>query len=98
MHVLAVLCVAASSLVWAGHGDLPLSASDGEVASASHAHFDGSDLVQGCDHCCHAGAHLVALPAVVTGSAFAADRTYVTTDSLVLTQPQTDPPFIPPIA
>lgn len=96
IHCLVLLCLVASGLAWASHVDISVPAGE-PAASEAHAHFDGLDLVEICDHCCHAGAHLVALPSAVPGSPFEVIRAYVPAGNPALTQPQTDPPFIPPI-
>lgn len=95
VHLLAVLCLTANGLAWAGHVDLPASAGE---PNAAHAHVDGGDLVDRCDHCCHAGAHLLALaPALRTEGpippAVAGARVAETPIEAL-----PDPPFIPPIA
>ncbi|MES1945294.1 hypothetical protein PC39_14302 [Salinisphaera sp. PC39] len=95
IHLLVVLCLTANGLAWAGHVDLPAPAGG---TSTAHAHVDGGDLVDRCDHCCHAGAHLLALAPTIRaeGPAMPAVAGARVAEMPVETLP--DPPFIPPIA
>lgn len=97
LNWLVMLMLVASALAWAWHVDV--APSHGELAQVSdtHAHNDGGDLVDRCDHCCHAGAHLVALVSVTLGPVFDAQTNVSDAPEARLTQPQTDPPYIPPI-
>lgn len=100
VHWLVVLMLGVSAIAWAWHVDIP--AQTGEpvqvTAAADHAHADGGDLAERCDHCCHADAHLVALPAATALPSNVPAGDDIATASVALTEPETDPPFIPPIA
>lgn len=97
VHLLAVLCLTANTFAWAAHVDTPAPAS-ASAAEAEHAHLDNGDLVDRCDHCCHSGAHLLALTPgmdipVAGAPAVALERPVRTP-----LETHSDPPFIPPIA
>jgi len=99
IHLLAILCVVANGLAWAGHVDIPAAATDTAEASAAHGHVhDDGDAVDNCDHCCHAGAHLLAVPREA-GSPYAVnanrDVGHIASAHLAIAP---EPPFIPPIA
>lgn len=98
VHWLVAIMLGVSTLAWAWHVDMPVAADETVQVADSHAHSDSGDLVDRCDHCCHAGAHLVALmPSNITG-AFESISTSLPAVAAALTPPRTDPPFIPPIA
>lgn len=99
MHWLVAVIVAVSALAWAWHVDIPAPLEEQAlVSAASHSHIDNGDLVDRCDHCCHAGAHAMALlPAPVITNFVAPDSHRFITETR-LTTPQQDPPYIPPIA
>lgn len=100
VHWLVAVFVVASAVAWAWHVDIPPPLEEQAVVSAS-AHFhndDGGDLADRCDHCCHAGAHFMALlPAPVLQN-FTAPDTHNFIIEIRLTPSQQDPPYIPPIA
>ena len=99
VHWLVAVIVAVSALAWAWHVDIPAALDEQAVVSAtSHSHVDNGDLVDVCDHCCHAGAHSIALlPAPVDTDLVTPDSHRFITESR-LTTAQQDPPYIPPIA
>ena len=98
IHLLAILCVVANGLAWAGHVDIPAAATDTAEASAAHGHVHEGDAVDNCDHYCHAGAHLLAVPREA-GAPFAFNTNrgvgHTSTAHLAIAP---EPPFIPPIA
>ena len=99
VHLFMAFSLALSALAWAWHVDIPVSQSEqAQVATADHAHIDGDDLVDRCDHCCHAGAHLVALVPSTSDLAFATVFSFVFAIDAQLIPQKADPPYIPPIA
>lgn len=94
-----VFVVALSAVAWAWHVDLPTS-TDGsvKVAALDHGHVDNGDVINRCDHCCHAGAHLTALVAKAATLDFDTSFLFAAAVDARLTSPKTDPPYIPPIA
>ncbi|MDT0617456.1 hypothetical protein RM531_03145 [Salinisphaera sp. P385] len=98
VHWLVAIMLGVSALAWAWHVDMPVPADETVQVADSHAHSDSGDLVDRCDHCCHAGAHLVALTPSHITAAFESTSTYTLATAPALTPPQTSPPFIPPIA
>lgn len=99
MRWLVAIMVAASALAWAWHVDIPAPLEEQTVASAAaHFHNGDGDLTDSCDHCCHAGAHFMALlPApVIQNLVSPSSHNFVTENRLTLSQQ--DPPYIPPIA
>ena len=98
LNCVVMLVVAASALAWAWHVDLPAPQQMSAVASDAHTHGDGGQVIDVCDHCCHAGAHMLALApsAGQDVTARACERRF----PVECAQPSgfTDPPFIPPIA
>lgn len=97
VHLLAVLCLTANTFAWASHVDTPAPA-NGTTAEAEHAHLDNGELVDRCDHCCHASAHLLALTPGIDIPAPAAAGTAPGRPAQGLLATLSDPPFIPPIA
>lgn len=97
VHCLLALCLALNGLAWAGHVDMPAPAADTAV-EAPHAHVDGGELVAGCDHCCHAGAHLLALHLQAGATVPLRAARVMETDVPDRADPVADPPFIPPIS
>ncbi|MEQ9419977.1 MAG: hypothetical protein RIF37_03870 [Rhodospirillaceae bacterium] len=87
-----------SAIAWAWHVDIPIATDEAAQVANGHAHEDNGDVVDRCDHCCHAGAHLVALAPSLFDADFESTTDHRRTSNPALTTLQTDPPFIPPIA
>ncbi|MCI5104979.1 MAG: hypothetical protein MRY60_14530 [Algiphilus sp.] len=96
MAMLVALSVLLSGVAWSAHLDLPVE-HDSTVAEA-HAHAEGGKLVSGCDHCCHASAHLVALTSNIPLFVSVPAGDYHATVPAGIRPPALEPPFTPPIA
>lgn len=105
---LVALIVAISALAPTSHLDMPvpeggelasLEASPVAYAASTHTHTeDGDTVIDRCDHCCHASAHLVGLIAATPATEFTLPSDLFHTMSQALSEAKTDPPYIPPIA
>ena len=99
----AAIALTVNTFVWAAHMDTPAPA-DGEVPRSVHAHVehdgmeDSKEVVENCDHCCHAGAHVLALRSDALRASLSPVLPLQVFQAFALVQAPSDPPFIPPIA
>lgn len=93
--LVAALCVLLTGLSWSAHVDVPAAGQSG--LSVTHEHIDAGEVVSDCDHCCHAGAHLVALTPAPGSHALVATTQGLPEAMDTVPQTEPEPPYTPPI-
>lgn len=104
---LAIILLTANTSVWAAQVVMEVTHDPDKSLSAQIYHESGWDAGAnqdtelqgiGCDHSCHAGAHMLALSCVEQTPMVMSRPTLASSLTFSLLESPADPPFIPPIA